>query len=95
VAAVKRDFLPLKARFLDQGIPVVVGEFGCPTVNKDPQSIVKYLSTVCETAYSLGCVPMLWDAGNLYDRKNLRFRNPQVGDAIRHIAEPVRAKERR
>ncbi|MES2461377.1 MAG: glycoside hydrolase family 5 protein [Armatimonadota bacterium] len=86
VEAVKRDMLPLKARFLDKGIPVVVGEFGCPTVNKDTTSVVKYLTTVCETARSLGCVPMLWDTGNIYDRKTLRFRNPQLGEALTRIA---------
>jgi endoglucanase len=86
VAAVKRDMLPLKARFLDKGIPVVVGEFGCPTVNKDPASIVKYLTTVCETAYSLGCVPMLWDTGNIYDRQTRRFKNPEIGKELTRIS---------
>lgn len=86
VEAVKRDMLPLKKRFLDKGIPVVVGEFGCPTVNKDPASIVKYLSTVCETAYSLGCVPMLWDTGNIYDRQTRQFKDPEIGKALARIA---------
>lgn len=86
VEAVKRDMLPLKPRFLDKGIPVVVGEFGCPTVNKDPASVVKYLSTVCDTARSIGCVPMLWDAGNLYNRETRRFRDPQLGEALARIA---------
>jgi endoglucanase len=90
VAAVKRDMLPLKARFLDKGIPVVVGEFGCPTVNKDPESIVKYLTTVCETAYALGCVPMLWDTGNLYDRHALKWKNPRVGAAFARITAAPR-----
>jgi endoglucanase len=88
--AVQRDMLPLKSRFLDQGIPVVVGEFGCPT-NKDPASIVKYLSTVCQTAYSLGCVPVLWDAGGFYNRKTLRWNNPDVGEALAHVAATPRS----
>lgn len=92
VAAVKRDMLPLKARFLDKGIPVFVGEFGCPTVNKDPASIVKYLTTVCETAYSLGCVPMLWDTGNIYDRKTLRFKNPQLGKELTRLTRLAATK---
>jgi endoglucanase len=90
VEAVKRDMLPLKKRFLDKGIPVIVGEFGCPTVNKDPASVVKYLTTVCETAYSLGCVPMLWDIGNIYDRQTRRFKNPQLGEALARIAATPR-----
>jgi endoglucanase len=90
VAAVKRDMLPLKRRFLDRGVPVVVGEFGCPTTNKDPASVVKYLSTVCETAYSLGCVPMLWDAGSFYDRQTRRLRSPQLGAAFARVAAAPR-----
>ena len=90
VEAVKRDFLPLKARFLDKGVPVVVGEFGCPTVHKDPASVVKYLTTVCETANSLGCVPMLWDVGNIYDRQTRQFKNPRLGEALARIAATPR-----
>ncbi|MGI4789089.1 MAG: glycoside hydrolase family 5 protein [Janthinobacterium lividum] len=89
VAAVKRDMLPLKERFLDKGIPVVVGEFGC-SASKDPASVVKYLSTVCETAYSLGCVPMLWDPGSFYNRRTLRWTNPQVREALARIADTPR-----
>lgn len=89
VEAVKRDMLPLKARFLDNGIPVIVGEFGCPA-SKDPASVVKYLSTVGETAYSLGCVPLLWDPGSLYDRRSLRWKNPQVGEALSRLAATPR-----
>lgn len=41
VEVVKADFLPLKARYLDKGIPVIIGEYGCPITNKDPASVVK------------------------------------------------------
>lgn len=86
VAAVKKDLLLLKNRFHDKGIPVVVGEFGCPTTNKDPDSVVKYLSTVCETAYALGYVPVFWDAGNFYDRRELKWKNPKIGQLFASIA---------
>ena len=85
IAAVKQNMLPMKARFLDKGIPVVVGEFGC-SAKKDPASVVKYLSTVCETAAALGYVPMLWDAGDQYNRQTLKWNNPQVGAALSRIA---------
>lgn len=86
VAAVQRDMLKMKVRFIETGIPVIVGEFGCPSSNKEPASIVKYLSTVCQTAYSMGMVPMLWDAGNFYDRRHLKWKNPQLGEALSRIA---------
>ena len=89
VAAVKRDLLPLKARFLDHGIPVVIGEYGCPA-QKDPASVVKYLTTVAGIAHTLGCVPMLWDAGGFYNRRTLKWNDPQVGAALARIASTPR-----
>jgi len=35
VAKVKADMLKVKQRFIDQGVPVVLGEFGCSS-KKDP-----------------------------------------------------------
>jgi endoglucanase len=84
VQAVKTDMLPLKARFIDKGIPVILGEFGV-AANKDPVSVVKYVSTVGETAYSMGVVPMLWDAGSFYNRRTLKWNNPKVGEALARI----------
>jgi endoglucanase len=81
VEAVKADMLPLKTRFLDRGIPVVLGEFGV-AIDKDPASVVKYLSTVAQTAYALGVVPMLWDAGGFYNRRELRWNNAQIGESL-------------
>ncbi len=89
IEAVKENLLPLKERFLDKGIPVVLGEFGCPS-NKDPASLVAYLSTVCETAYSLGYVPMLWDAGGHYDREACEWQNPQLREALARITATPR-----
>ena len=82
---VESDMLLLKERFLDKGIPVVLGEFGCST-NKDPASVVKYLSTVCAAAHSMGVVPVLWDPASHYDRRALKWTNPQVGEALARIA---------
>ena len=85
VAKVKADLLKVKTRFIDQGIPVVLGEFGC-SGTKDPASIHKYLTTVCETAHSLGLVPMLWDTGGIYDRQTCKFKDQQLGEAFARIA---------
>jgi endoglucanase len=93
VQAVKTDLLPLKERFLDKGIPVVMGEFAVDAANKDPDSVVKYLSTICETAYSMGVVPMLWDRGSTsyyYNRRELKWNNPQLGEALARIATTPR-----
>jgi endoglucanase len=75
--------------FTDRGIPVVVGEFGVAT-KKDPASSAKYTATVCETAYTLGYVPMLWDAGSYYDRATCKLKDPVIGKEFARIADSPR-----
>ncbi len=59
----------LKTTFVDEGVPVIISEYGCPKNNKDEESIRLYLSSVCEATYSRGMCPILWDITDLhYDR---------------------------
>ncbi len=59
----------LKTIFVDKGIPVIIGEYGCPTKNKDEASIRLFISSVCNEAISRGMCPMLWSTtGNHYNR---------------------------
>lgn len=85
IEAVKADMLLVKERFVDKGIPVVVGEFNCPA-NKDLPSALKYLSTILETTQSYGLVPVLWETGGLYDRRGLKWFKPEVGAMIADFA---------
>jgi endoglucanase len=90
VAKVRSDMMKVKERFIDQGIPVVLGEFGGGS-GKDPASVHKYVVTVCETAYSLGIVPMLWDTpGGFFDRNTCRFKSPETGREFARIAATPR-----
>ena len=50
----------MKTHYADKGIPVIIGEYGCPTVGKEPESVRKFLSSVCAEAYSRGFSPVLW-----------------------------------
>ena len=60
----------LKKTFVDKGIPVIIGEYGCPKENKDEASVRRYLSKVCDSSLSRGGIcPVLWDITGLhYDR---------------------------
>lgn len=66
----KNNMNLLKSTFVDKGVPVIIGEYGCPTKNKDPESVRKFISSVCEEAYSRNMCPVLWDTPGLhYDRE--------------------------
>lgn len=71
VAELNRLMDLMKTTFADNGIPVIIGEYGCTTKNKEPDSVHRYISSVCEAAYSRNMCPVLWDTtGGMYDRDN-------------------------
>jgi endoglucanase len=75
----------IKTRFLDNGIPVIIGEYGAAQKDKDPGSVRLFLLTVAEKCYRMGMCPMLWDAGGLLDRKIPEFRDPELMKGYRKI----------
>ena len=76
------NFAKLKAYFVDEGVPVIVGEYGVLTgedQEKDHDCIIDYLSTIASSALATdGVAAFLWDAGNAgdmqyFDRNNLTW----------------------
>lgn len=80
VNALIADFDKLKKRFVDNGVPVIIGEYGTVLTNKDKDSVHKYLLTCAQYATSLGMCPMLWDNGDFFDRKNYKFKDSFLTD---------------
>ena len=57
-------FKQLKSKFVDKGIPVIIGEFGC--VNKADDSVrEEYFSYYISAAKSCGIKCFVWDNGSL------------------------------
>lgn len=84
------DFKKLKKRFIDKGIPVILGEYGCTSRNKDKVSVNLYLRTVASTAVANGVCPLLWDAGGEFDRRNYRFRDKEVEAYLSELSEKTK-----
>ena len=69
----------MKTNFVDKGVPVIIGEYGTSTKNKTPEMIRKYLTSVCEAAYTRGMCPVLWDITDVfYNRRSMDFKDPQL-----------------
>lgn len=69
----------MKTNFIDKGIPVIVGEYGCPIKNKEPDSVRLFLSSVCKAAYDRQLCPVLWDTpGGHYDREGTHKLNDRA-----------------
>ncbi len=79
----------MKTNFVDKGIPVIIGEYGCPQKNKEPESIVRFISSVCQAAYDRQMCPVLWDVTDLhYDRTTCKMKNTELQQLLAAIPEP-------
>lgn len=87
IATLESNVAKLKNRFIDNGIPVIVGEYGCFGKNKTRETIESYLIDVSSRMYAIGACPILWDtAGDEYDRRACAFRDP---DFIAELIRPA------
>lgn len=69
----------MKKTFVDKGIPVIIGEYGCPVKNKEKESIRKYLTSVCQAAYDRDMCPVLWDVTDaFYSRSKCEFKDKEL-----------------
>lgn len=73
----------MKTNFVDKGIPVIIGEYGCPKKNKEADSVRLFLTTAAKTAYDMGMCPVLWDITGLhYDRTTCKMTDTKLKQAF-------------
>lgn len=83
----------LKTTFIDNGIPVIIGEYGCPKTNKDADSVRLFLSSVCRTAYENQLCPVLWDINDLhYDRSTYKMFDEELKNSLMSVVEKKSVK---
>lgn len=87
IADLNREMDMMKSSFVDKGIPVIIGEYGCPTKNKEAESVMRFLTSVCEAAYSRQMCPVLWDTpGGRYDRIECKMADEELNKKLCEIA---------
>ena len=73
----------LKERFIDNGVPVIVGEYGVAQKNKTEEQIVNFMCTATEAMYDAGLCPVIWDTQkSFYDRLSYQFLFPEMLERI-------------
>ena len=81
----------LTEAFSKKGYGVIVGEYGCPVLNKEPESVCKYLTEVASVSYRLGFCPVLWGGSvDIYNRRQLKFDDPKIGEAFMQLSQEKR-----
>ena len=85
-SSLRNDMNTMKTNFTDKGIPVIIGEYGCPTKNKEPESVRRFLSSVCEEAYKAGHCPVMWSTpGGHYDRDTCKMADQELQKKLYEI----------
>lgn len=78
----------MKTTFIDKGIPVIIGEYGCPIKNKELDSVRLFLSSVCKEAYERQLCPIMWDiTGNQYNRDTCELNDKVLKELLMAIPE--------
>lgn len=93
----EEQFQSLKTKFVDQGIPVVIGEYGCidktranePLAREITKNRAYFDAYIAGTAASMGMIPVYWDNGwngdkgfGLFNRTTLEVTQPVIVEAI-------------
>ncbi|MBR4200572.1 MAG: cellulase family glycosylhydrolase [Oscillospiraceae bacterium] len=85
-ASLRNEMQMMKTNFMDKGIPVIIGEYGCPTKNKEPESVRRFLYSVCEEAYKCGHCPVMWSTpGGHYDREACKMADQELQKKLYEI----------
>lgn len=81
----------MKKTFIDNGIPVIIGEYGCPKENKEIDSVNLFLTSVCESAYERDMCPVLWDVTGLhYNRDTCKMYDEDLKAGFQNILKSDR-----
>lgn len=81
IAAMKAQLAVVKRSFVNQGIPVVIGEYGVADTTVAANTYVRkegrdlFFQTLCDYAVNNGMCPMLWNTGNVYDKSSCKLKN--------------------
>jgi endoglucanase len=97
------DFAPFKSKYIDNNIPVIIGECGAVQQSSDKakQNRLDYLSWVFGKAKENGLVPIYWDNGaasgsgekfGLFNRSNGQPNSTESEACIKAMIEAVKVK---
>ncbi len=78
----------VEERFIDNGVPVIIGEYGVSTTNKTDEVIRLYMASVTDAAYSRQMCPVVWDITDVfYDRTTFKMKDQELLAQIMAVKE--------
>ncbi|MCL1844808.1 MAG: glycoside hydrolase family 5 protein [Defluviitaleaceae bacterium] len=98
-AELNRYFDMVEHRFIDNGVPVIIGEFGSIRSERRYEGAVyRYIAAVTEAAFTRGMAPILWcitlgerpERGLFFSRATYTMINPDLEARFREIEQMPR-----
>jgi endoglucanase len=90
-------FQKMKEKFVDKGIPVILGEYGAygregsshvpMDLEMHKKSVDHWATFVTREALAHGVIPFWWDTGGALDRTNLTVKDQRTINALKAAAE--------
>lgn len=78
----------LQTTYVDNGVPVIIGEYGCPKNGKEEESVRLYITSVCEATLAKGMCPILWDiTDHHYNRKTCKMIDRELIQKLVEICQ--------
>jgi endoglucanase len=82
-AELSRQFEKLQKRYLDMGIPVIIGEYGVNFNNKVEAARTRWITAVTQICLDNGICPAFWDTGN--DIKRSPSSSYEMSAALKEV----------
>ena len=80
------QFAKLKKQFIDNNVPVILGEYGVNFNNKIPAARERWITAVTQICLDNGICPLFWDTGN-----DLKRQPPYaLSDALKGVLEEIK-----
>lgn len=81
IAEMKRLVGEMTSKFTDNGVPVIIGEYGSARGN-DESSRVFFTEMFVKLCHDSGIPAFLWDNGSELNRSTLQWQNPELVTAL-------------
>lgn len=94
---IKSQFNIMKTKFIDNGIPVYIGEMGCVHRNNERSEAFRlyYLEYLCKAAKEYGMAPFYWDNGSASAGKECSgLFNHATGEILNNAHEVIEVMRR-
>lgn len=80
VRTMKNQINKLKTTFIDNGVPVIIGEYG--TGNNENVSVIFFDEMLTKICYDIGIPTFLWDNGSIFNRTTLEWNRQGLLPAL-------------